>query len=97
MRATASSLNRVSARPASLNNQCELESADVVPGQGTCANSQGRLGLVSTSGSEEEAGERSSTKCPLSVGPGRRSEPLRPADHDISVSVAAPGCGRSAF
>jgi hypothetical protein len=69
----------------SLNNQYELESSDVVPGQGTCANAQGRLGQVSTGGNEKEAGEPFSTGCRFLYCPGRGQSYCD--DHDIPVSV----------
>jgi hypothetical protein len=58
----------------SLNNQHELESSDVAAGQENRANTQGHLGLVLTSSSEEEAGGPFRAGCPLSVA--LRSRPL---------------------
>ena len=81
----------------SLNNQHGLEGLDVVAGQGNRANTQGQVGLVLTSSSEEEAGEPSGTVCPLSVAPGSRSRPLRRVDRDISVRVVTHRQGGSAF
>jgi hypothetical protein len=80
----------------SLNNQCELESLNVFPGQCTHANAQGRPGLMSTSGNEEKAGEPSSTRmsafCSAWAGAGHCDL----TDHDIPVSIAVPGRSRSA-
>jgi hypothetical protein len=84
-------------RITSLNNQHELEGSGVVTGQGNRADTQGQVGLVLTSSSEEEAGEPFGTVCPLSVAPRSRSRPVRPADRDISVRVVMRRQGSSAF
>jgi hypothetical protein len=59
----------------SLNNQHELESLDVAAGQGNRANTQGHVGLVLTSSSEEEAGESFRAGCPHSAALRPRSLP----------------------
>jgi hypothetical protein len=59
----------------SLNIQHELEGSNVATGQGDRANTQGQVGLVLTSSTEEEAGEPFRIVCPLSVALRSRSLP----------------------
>lgn len=85
------------AQAGSLSNQHELEGLDVAAGQGNHANTQGQVGLVLTSSSEEGAGEPFRTECPLSVALRSGSLPLRHVDRDIPVRVVTRRQGRSAF
>jgi hypothetical protein len=79
----------------SLNNQHELEGSDVATGQGNHADTQGQVGLVLTSSSEEEAGEAFRAGCPLSAALRSRSLPLRHVDRELPVRVVTHRQGRS--